>query len=223
MTESRPPGGDAPVRAAAGAPEGSARYARVPSSGLEHMPRLYDLGMTLLERTGLGRWRRWLAAGARGRTLDLGAGTGRNLPLLPAGVRAIAVEPHLPSLQRARRRAPGAALVCARAEQLPFRDGAFDVVLSGLVLCSVDSPAAALAEVRRVLAPGGAVRFLEHVRARGLAGRLQDLGQPAWTWLTGGCRPNRDTERALRDAGLATVEGSRSARGVMRRGEARAR
>lgn len=185
--------------------------------GLEQVPWLYDPFLWLAEHTGLGPWRRWLPSGAAGRTLDLGTGTGRNLPLLPAGARAVGVDPYVWNLRRARRRAPGVALVRARGEALPFKDGAFDVVLSGLVLCSVDDPAAALGELRRVLRPGGVLRLLEHVRADGLRGRLQDWVQPAWTAVAGGCRPNRDTEGEVRRAGFEVDGGSRRARGVMRR------
>jgi ubiquinone/menaquinone biosynthesis C-methylase UbiE len=185
--------------------------------GLEQIPWLYDLGMAVMERAGAGRWRRWLASGARGRTLDLGAGTGRNLPLLPPGTRGVAVDPHRDVLRRARRRAPGVPAVLARAEALPFRDGAFDTVVASLVLCSVAAPSAALAEARRVLAPGGTLRSLEHVRPPGLAGALLDAVQPCWTWATGGCHPNRETERSIAEAGFAVEPGSRRARGMMRR------
>ena len=190
--------------------------------GVEQIPWLYDLGLAFGEARGLGRWRRWLVRGATGRTLDLGTGTGRNLPLLPPGVRAIAVDPHPDALVRARRRGPAVPLVVARAEALPFRDGAFDTVLAGLVLCSVVDPTAALAEARRVLRRGGALRLLEHVRAGGLVGRLQDLVQPAWTAFSGGCHPNRDTERAVTESGFAIDPATRRARGTMRRLEARA-
>jgi ubiquinone/menaquinone biosynthesis C-methylase UbiE len=190
--------------------------------GVEQIPWLYDLSMALAERRGLRRWREWLVAGATGRALDLGAGTGRNLPLYRPGVRVVAVDPGPDNLRRARRRAPTALLVRARAEALPFRDGAFDTVVSGLVLCSVSDPAAALGEVRRVLRPAGSLRLLEHVRARGLAGALQDLVQPAWTRLSGGCHPNRDTERSVDAAGFRIDPGSVRARGTMRRLEARA-
>jgi ubiquinone/menaquinone biosynthesis C-methylase UbiE len=187
-------------------------------SGFEKWPRAYDAALACFEALGLARWRRWLAGGARGRTLDLGAGTGRNLPLLAGAAPSVAVDPHLPALLRAARRgrAAGVSLVVARAEALPFRDGAFDTVVCGLVLCSVDDPAAALAEVRRVLAPGGAVRALEHVRARSpLLARAQDLLQPAWTRVSGGCRPNRDTEAAFSAAGFALSE-RRAARALRR-------
>jgi ubiquinone/menaquinone biosynthesis C-methylase UbiE len=192
--------------------------------GAEQIPWLYDAAMAVLERLGLGPWRRWLAEGARGRTLDLGCGTGRNLPLLPGDARAVGVDPCAQSLARARRRAPDALLVQARAEALPFRSGTFDTVASGLVLCSVTDPAAAACEMLRVLAPGGSVRALEHVRSPlPWKARLQDLSQPAWTALSGGCHPNRDTERTLEEAGLAIEPATRRARDTMRRFEARPR
>jgi ubiquinone/menaquinone biosynthesis C-methylase UbiE len=187
--------------------------------GVEQIPWLYDTAMVLLEKTGLGPWRSWLAGGVRpGRVLDLGCGTGRNLPLFGRGVRAIGLDPCRESLLAARRRAPGVPLVRARAEALPFRDGAFDTVVSGLVFCSVSEVPRGLAEVRRVLRAGGVLRMLEHVRAGGrVAARLQDLTQPAWTWFTGGCHPNRDTERAVADAGFVIDRDTYRARGDMRR------
>jgi ubiquinone/menaquinone biosynthesis C-methylase UbiE len=112
--------------------------------------------------------------------------------------------------------------VQARAEALPFRDGVFDTVVSGLVFCSVDDPQAALAEVRRVLAPGGALRMMEHVRsAHRLRGAIQDWIQPAWTAVAGGCRPNRETERAVERAGFAVEADGRRATDAMRRFQAR--
>jgi SAM-dependent methyltransferase len=174
------------------------------------------------EWTGLGRWRRWLVEGARGRTLDLGCGTGRNLPLYGPGVRVVGVDPAWPVLGRARRRAPGVPLVRARAEALPFRSGVFDTVVSGLVFCSVPDPARGLSEVRRVLRPGGRLRMLEHVRStRPWRGRVQDAIQPCWTWVMGGCRPNRETERTVEAAGFVIEADGRRARGDMRRFAAR--
>jgi ubiquinone/menaquinone biosynthesis C-methylase UbiE len=190
--------------------------------GFEQIPWLYDAMVAVAERTGLRRWRQWLCAGAGQPVLDLGCGTGRNLPLLPSG--AVGVDPALDPLRRARRRAPGARLVQARAEALPFRDATFDTVVSGLVFCSVDEPAAGLGEVRRVLRAGGAVRMLEHVRSeRPWRARVQDLIQPAWTRVTGGCRPNRDTERTVEAAGFAIDPAQRRARKNMRRFVARPR
>src|SRR5213083_1635388 len=121
--------------------------------GLEQIPWLYDPVCALYEWLGLGRWRRWLVEGARGLALDVGCGTGRNLPLYREGVRVSGLDPAWESLQRARQRAPRARLVRGSAEALPFRDGAFDTVVSGLVFCSVPDARRGLAEVRRVLRP----------------------------------------------------------------------
>jgi ubiquinone/menaquinone biosynthesis C-methylase UbiE len=186
--------------------------------GFEQIPWLYDACCTLLEAAGLARWRRWLVSEAYGLSLDLGTGTGRNLPLFEPGARVIGVDPYRPVLERARRRAPRARIVQAEAERLPFRDGVFDTVVSGSVLCSVADPVAALGEVRRVLRPGGSLRMLEHVRStRRWKARMQDVIQPTWTRLSGGCHPNRDTERTVREAGFAIEPESRRARGDLRR------
>ena len=190
--------------------------------GVEQIPWLYDAICALAERRGLGRWRRWLTDGARGRTLDLGCGTGRSLSLFPAGVRAIGLDPALDSLQRARRRAPATALVCGSAEALPFRAGVFDTVVSGLALCSVPDPARGLAEVRRVLRADGTLRALEHVRStRPWKARVQDWIQPAWTRCAGGCHPNRETERIVEAAGFVIEAEGRRAEADMRRFAAR--
>ncbi len=185
--------------------------------GVEQIPWLYDLFLWLVERWGgLASWRRWLVAGARGRVLDLGTGPGHNLALLPGGLRPVAVDIARQNLGAAARRRPGALLVRARAEALPFRDGSFDTVLCGYVLCSVSEPPAALAEAARVLAPGGALRVLEHVRSRHRHwARFQEAIQPAWTLLTGGCHLERDTAAAIERAGFAVRPGTRRERGVM--------
>jgi ubiquinone/menaquinone biosynthesis C-methylase UbiE len=188
--------------------------------GFEQIPWLYDATLALAEWTGLKRWREWLCGGTRGRVLDLGCGTGRNLPLLPPG--SVGLDPALGPLRRARRRAPTARLVQARAEALPFRDAAFDTVVSGLVFCSVDDPAAGLGEVRRILRPAGTLRMLEHVRSeRAWRARVQDLIQPAWTRVAGGCRPNRATERTVEGAGFAIDRDTYRARKNLRRFVAR--
>lgn len=192
--------------------------------GVEQIPWLYDALMSIQDRLFLAPWRRWLAGGARGRVLEVGCGTGRNLPLYgSATALVVALDPHPELLRAARRRRPGVPLVLARAEALPFRDATFDTVVSGLVFCSVDDPARGLAEVARVLAPEGALRMMEHVRdRRPLVAKLQDLVQPAWTRALGGCRPNRETERSVEAAGFRIEEEGRRARGVLRLFSARA-
>jgi ubiquinone/menaquinone biosynthesis C-methylase UbiE len=181
--------------------------------GVEQIPWLYDAICAVSEAFGLARWRRWLVAGARGRVLDLGCGTGRNLPSV-----AIGLDPSWSSLQRARRRAPGVPLVAGSAEALPFRDASFDTVLSGLVFCSVPDARRGLLEARRVLAPRGRLRMLEHVRStEPWKAQLQDWLQPAWTWVSGGCHPNRDTERAVEASGFDIEDDGRRAHGNLRR------
>jgi ubiquinone/menaquinone biosynthesis C-methylase UbiE len=181
--------------------------------GVEQIPWLYDIICSLVERGGLRRWRQHLVAGARGRVLDLGSGTGRNLPLLPGGTNAVALDISLEALQRGRRRSAAVSLVVASAEALPFRGDTFDTVLSGLVFCSIDDPLRALEEIKRVLRAEGELRMLEHVRSTvPWRARLQDLLQPLWTRAAGGCRPNRDTERAVEAAGLRIDSGGRRAR-----------
>lgn len=186
--------------------------------GLEQIPWVYDAVMWAAEHGRLRHWRAWLVGGAAGRILEIGCGTGRNLPLYRGASRIVAIDPHFDPLRKARRRAPGVPLVQARAEALPFQPGTFDTVVSSLVYCSVTDPPAALEETRRVLAPGGTLRMLEHVRSEhAWAARVQDLVQPTWTWLTGGCHPNRTTEETVRRAGFLVDEASRRARGLLRR------
>jgi len=190
--------------------------------GIEQIPWVYDAVCALCEATGLARWRSWLVAGARGRVLDVGCGTGRNLPLLPAGTRAVGLDPSWDAVRRARRRAPQVLLVVGSAEALPFRDAAFDTVLSGLVFCSVADPRQGLREVRRVLRPDGQLRMLEHVRStRPWKARVQDFLQPVWTTVTGGCHPNRDTEGAVEAGGFQIEDDGRRAKADMRRFTAR--
>lgn len=172
--------------------------------GVEGVPLLYDAMMAFAEATGFREWRVQLVAGARGRVLDVGCGTGRNLPLYGDGVAVVGLDPRLQLLDAARRRSPATPLVAGSAEALPFRNAAFDTVVSGLVFCSVPDPLLGLSEVDRVLRSGGTLRMLEHVRSRRpLMARWQDLIQPAWTWISGGCHPNRDTEATVEHAGFS--------------------
>ena len=190
--------------------------------GMEQIPWLYDACCAVVECFGLARWRRWLVAGAKGRVLDVGCGTGRNLPLYDATTCVVGVDPAYLSLLKARRRAPRVPLVQGDAQELPFRDGTFDTVVSGLVFCSVPDPRRGLAEVRRVLRVDGALRMLEHVRATGARkARFQNRWQPLWTRLSGGCHWNRETERTVEAAGFRIDADTRRARGDMRRFVAR--
>lgn len=186
--------------------------------GVEQIPWLYDAMMTLCEPLGLGRWRLKLVAGAQGRSLEVGCGTGRNLPLYSLGINLVGLEPELDAVTIARRRAPGVPLVVGRAERLPFAADSFDTVLSSLVFCSVLDPHRGLQEIHRVLHSEGRLCMMEHVRhPNRFFGRLQDLIQPFWTWFAGGCHPNRTTEASVEAAGFRIDPASRRGRGVMRR------
>ncbi len=156
------------------------------------------------ERAGLGEMRARLLGGARGRTLEVGAGHGANLPHYPPTVDELVLsEPSVPMRQRLVAAAGAVPVVGAAAASLPFADGTFDTVVCTLVLCSVDDPRAALAEIARVLVPSGRLLFLEHVRApEGSAlARVQDLVAAPHRLVAAGCRPNRRTEALLADSG----------------------
>jgi ubiquinone/menaquinone biosynthesis C-methylase UbiE len=160
----------------------------------------------------IGDHRRRLLAGLHGRVLEVGAGNGLNFPHYPATItEVLAVEPE-PYLRRlamaAASQAPAPIRVAdGTAEALPADDATFDGVVASLVLCIVTDPDQALAEVRRVLRPGGTLRFYEHVRATDpRLARWQDQLERPWGWLVGGCHPNRDTVAAITAAGLQVVQ-----------------
>ena len=140
----------------------------------------YDRFIDKTEKAGLRDFRERLLTGAAGSVLEIGSGTGLNLPCYGPAVRSLTMtEPEAPMLHRLRRRAselaPAATVLRAPAEDLPFDDDTFDVAVSTLVLCGVDDQPRALRELRRVLRPGGRLLFIEHVRADDPAGaRIQD-------------------------------------------------
>jgi ubiquinone/menaquinone biosynthesis C-methylase UbiE len=143
--------------------------------------------------------------------VELGAGVGANLTYLRPGTRLVAVEPSLQMHDRLRRRAVEAGidleLVSNGAEDLPLEDASYDEVICSLVLCTVADPARVLAEVRRILRPGGRFRFVEHVAAPRWSPRrwLQRVIRRPWAWLYEGCTLDRDTAAAIRSAGFTDV------------------
>ena len=152
------------------------------------------------ERFLFARHRRHLTQNLSGRVLDVGAGTGANFPHVAAAEGAVefhAIEPdrHMrrQAAEKAREVGCDVDLRDARAESLPYPDDAFDAVLATLVFCTIHDPDAALAEVARVLEPGGELRFLEHVRADGWRAAGQELLNPVWKRTAGGCHLDRDT------------------------------
>jgi ubiquinone/menaquinone biosynthesis C-methylase UbiE len=156
--------------------------------------------------------RRKLVSQAHGHVLELGAGTGSNLPFYDwSRVESLDVtEPDPFMLQRLQPKLQALPADArervhthdAAAEHLPFEDASFDCAVVTLVLCTVADVDASLAELRRVLKPGAEVVLLEHVRAVGAWGKVQRLIQPVYGWTAGGCHLRRDTEQSLRDAGF---------------------
>jgi len=153
---------------------------------------------------------RWLAR-ARGEVLEVGVGSGLNLPLLdPQQVASfVGVDPSGPLLARAAARATRVptALVAGTAEALPFDAARFDTVILTYTLCSVEDPARALAEIRRVLRPDGALVFVEHGAStdpRWL--RWQRRLTPVWSVVSGNCHLDRDVPRLVEAAGLTIAE-----------------
>lgn len=165
--------------------------------------------MTLLDPTGYADRKRALVGGLRGRVLEIGAGRGSNFALLHPDVAWTGLEPHARSRRELERRAPrGGVVLAGRAEAVPLDDGSVDAVLATVVLCSVASPARALAEARRVLRPGGTLVFLEHVASpRGTWRRAaQRVCSPAARLQDHGCDLGRETWRDLEAAGFARLD-----------------
>ncbi|MDX2149159.1 MAG: class I SAM-dependent methyltransferase [Bryobacteraceae bacterium] len=156
--------------------------------------------------------KRALLGGLSGHVLEIGAGTGANIKFLPKTIRYMAVEPSRGMKRALARRALDAGLSIdihvSRAEALRLADQSVDAVVCTLVLCSVSDPERVLAEVRRVLRPGGRFVYLEHIagppgtRRR----RRQELIAPVWRICSGGCNVNRETPELIAQAGFSRVE-----------------
>jgi SAM-dependent methyltransferase len=178
----------------------------------------YDRALKASEENGLGDMRRALLADARGRVVEIGAGTGVNLDLYGGGIEDLTLvepDPHMGAKLRDRVRArtvglsvadgwslaegaPPVRLATAPAEAIPFPDDTFDTAVATLVLCTVPDPIAAIAELTRVLKPGGRLLFIEHVRADDpSSARWQDRLEKPWRFMADGCHCNRDTEATL--------------------------
>ena len=183
------------------------------AKGHKWFAAIYDRMMAGEEKGLLKHVRSHIVGGARGRVLEVGAGTGANFPYYEASDArtVVATEPDPYMMARARRRLEELNLPIdlhqAPAEQLPFEDGSFDTVVSTLVMCTVGDLEGALREIRRVLKPSGEFRFYEHVRStHSLGAFFQDLVTPAWSWFGAGCHPNRDVAAAIEDAGFGLRE-----------------
>lgn len=163
------------------------------------------------EKAYLGDLRERVVADAEGSVIEIGAGTGLNLDHYHKADRVVLAEPSAPMRRRLRKAVEASAMpvtvVDAPAGELPYPDASFDTAVSTLVLCTVPDLPATLAEVRRVLRPGGEFRFLEHVRAddAGLI-RWQERVDPVWSWVNVGCHVTRDIGAAIADAGFEIDE-----------------
>lgn len=183
---------------------------------------LYDFFMEPLDALKVKSWREWLVSVKGERVLEVGVGTGLNLPRYPAGKKLLVLDPRREFLARARKRARTLTLanstefLLGMGEDLPFQDGVFDAAVSSWVLCTVLDPARALQEIIRVLKPGATAKFLEHVRVKSRsAARLQDLMTPAWSRLAGGCHLNRDAVQLVHEAGFQKVRVEEKLGGVV--------
>ncbi len=171
---------------------------------------VYDrLVMKRSQQAGLADARRDALALATGEVLEIGAGTGLNIPAYPrTGItRLVLTEPHEPMRRQIAAKTADAPapveVVDAPAERLPFDDATFDTVTGTLVLCEADDPAVAVDEIARVLKPGGRYLFLEHVRSDDPAlARHQDRWAPLWRAAAGGCNCNRETLATIAASGL---------------------
>lgn len=162
----------------------------------------------------VARWHKQQAfAGLeKGTIVELGAGSGANFDHVPAGSRVLAVEPNLAMHDRLRRNAAEKGidlrLLPASAEDIPLADESVDDVIASLVLCTVGNPRQVLAEVHRILRPGGTFRFVEHVAAHRASPRrwVQKLVATPWAWLFEGCHTHRDTASELKQAGFTQLQ-----------------
>lgn len=159
---------------------------------------LYDPLLRSVEQNRFAPLRKNLLSGLRGTVLDLGAGTGGNLPFLSSPeIRVVFLDLSWPMIEKGLAKGMGRAgpVVRGSAETLPFRDGSFDACLSTLLLCSVEDPRAGLLEIRRVLREGGSLLMMEHILSKNsAAAALQRLATPLWKRIAGGCRLDRRTD-----------------------------
>lgn len=174
--------------------------------------RAYARAVDGMNRRGATEHRRRILADLHGSVVEIGAGVGSSFPLYPPAVtHVLALEPddYLRSVaeQAASRVSAPVTVIAGVAERIPADTASVDAVVTSLVLCSVEDQATVLAEIRRVLKPGGTLAFYEHVRSeRPFLAVVEDLVLPIWQRALGGCHLNRDTLGAMREAGFA-IEG----------------
>ena len=177
---------------------------------------IYDPVVAPLEVMGLRKWREWAVgampahandAGSTRRVLEIGVGTGANLPYYSTTCPVAGIDPDGASLRRAAAKTNGRdgsiVLHQARAEELPFADESFDAVIGTLTFCTIGDPARGLSEAYRVLKVGGALRLVEHVRGSNrIIAWVLEVMTPGWKIIADGCHLNRDTVSAIGRAGF---------------------
>jgi len=186
--------------------------------------RRYNRGLWILETLAFRNLRKRLLENVSGEILEIGIGTGVNLPVYrgPGSVTGIDLRLDLLSGVFARNNILPFAACCANAAGLPFPAGSFDNVVSTLVFCSIPDVGEALEEVKRVLKPGGKLLMLEHVRGRTpVSRRLTDWLHPAWFAIQKECHLNRETEQSVREAGFRITSSSTHGHGMLQLLEAR--
>jgi SAM-dependent methyltransferase len=194
---------------------------RLPSGGVSRIFAMVYRVLAASEEACGREWRSELLSGLSGTVVEVGAGTGLNLAHYPAAVeRLVLTEPDPHMRARLQHRlydehtdlARRAELVDATADRLPLADGEADAVVSTLVLCSVPDQRAALAEIRRVLRPGGTLTFMEHVLApeKPRRARWQRRLTPVWRRVADGCHLDRETHASLGAAGLEVTDCTRA-------------
>lgn len=168
----------------------------------------YDFVLKPIESIHLTHLRDDLLIHAKGKTLEIGAGTGLNFSHYPEGleVNATDIDPDMMKVAKKRGDHSNIRVEEADVENLPYPDQEFDTVVATLVLCSVTHPKRALSEVYRVLKPGGKLLLMEHVRKNTpVIGKMQDTLTPIWKHVAGNCHLNRDPELTLKELGLKTL------------------
>lgn len=195
-------------------------------SVFDGLSSVYDRGMRPLEWLIFRRLRRRTFPPLRGDVLELGVGTGVNLPLYAPQARVVGCDASGEMLMWAAQRSTRAPVILIQADvqRLPFADGSFDLVTGSLVFCSVADPLQGLAEARRVLRhcgpaagrTGGRLILLEHTRGQGPGAWLTDVLHPVWKSWSRECHLNRETVRAVTRAGFQVQRVERHALGIVR-------
>lgn len=169
--------------------------------------KIYDLMMSNLEKIKLDSQRKKLISKARGRVLDIGAGTGVNFHLY-GDLEVVALEPDTSMILEAKKKVEDRSIeiVKGSASEIPYEDNTFDTIIITLALCTVEDPKRVLEEVARVLKLDGRLLIMEHIRhKRPFLAKAQDNLTPTWKKFACGCHLNRDTLKVLEESGFEKI------------------